>query len=322
MSHINEVRHHAVRVPATSANLGPGFDAFGIALRRHLIVTSGPRGQADWRVMTAGEGADELPTGDDNLIWRSLVDGCRRWNVDVPDVALKVINHIPPERGLGSSSSAIVAGLAMARALTRAAVTDQDVVHAATEIEGHPDNVAPAMLGGLVACAADDDGEIVIRRVNPAPALRFLACVPAHRQATNAARAVLAKQVTRADVVTQASRAGHVLGAFAGWWSADASLAGDRLHEPPRLAVMPETATLLGNLRSRGIHAWLSGAGPSIAAAVSNLATVEMVEAEAGAAGFVTSEWGVDLSGTIACPDGGCAIAAGGTCVQCPRNAV
>jgi homoserine kinase len=166
---VSDVRHHSVRVPATSANLGPGFDAFGIALTRHLVVHTAPRGEQEPRVTTVGEGAGELSTGDDNLIWRSLVTFCRSHEQPVPDVALHVVNDLPLERGLGSSSSAIVAGLVLGRALTGLAVADRDLVDRADQLEGHPDNVAPALLGGLVACTRDADGALVVRRRNPAP---------------------------------------------------------------------------------------------------------------------------------------------------------
>lgn len=313
---------HVVRVPATSANLGPGFDAFGLAFRRHLIVESRPRTGSDVQVTTAGMGAGELPTGPDNLIWRSLVDACDRWSIDVPAIDLHVVNDIPSERGLGSSSSAIVAGLAMARAVSGVAISDRQLLDVAVDIEGHPDNVAPAILGGLVACATGDDGQLVVRRIAPAPALRYVACVPASRQATGEARAIVPQQLDRADVVTQAARAGHVLGALGGMWAADASAVGDRLHEPARMTAMPATGGLIAELRHAGIHAWLSGAGPAVAVAASGDAAVTIAGEMAARAGFETHEWGIDLSGTIACTEGRCAIANAGTCVQCPRNAV
>lgn len=322
MSSASDVVHHVVRVPATSANLGPGFDAYGLALRRHLIVESRPRHGSGVRVLTVGQGAGELPTGSDNLIWRSMVDACERWDVELPEVDLHVVNDIPPERGLGSSSSAIVAGLVMARALTGAAVSDRQIVEAAAALEGHPDNVAPAVLGGLVACVVGDDGRLIVRRVAPAPALRVLACVPAQRQATGEARAIVPDRLDRDEVVAQAARSGHVIGALAGWWAVDAMAVGDRLHEPPRLEAMPQAGALIRTLRDQGVHAWLSGAGPTVAAAVNDEATADLVAEASAHNGFESHEWGIDLAGAIACAEGRCAIAAGGTCVQCPRNAV
>ncbi|MEX1177403.1 MAG: homoserine kinase [Nitriliruptor sp.] len=326
--------HHTVTVPATTANLGAGFDAFGLALRGTgdlaavLAVRSLPRSAQDERVRCSGEGAGEVASDDDNLVWRSLVRFCEHHDVPVPDVALHAHSTIPLERGLGSSSSAIVAGLVLGRALTGVSVGDRDLVGLADAIEGHPDNVAPALLGGLVACATDDDGRLVIRRINPAPALRPVVLVPTTRQATTSARAVLPESLVRADVAVQAARAGHVLGALVGAWPASVGLSGDLLHEPARFAAMPATGAIVTALRAAGVHAWLSGAGPSVAAVLTGpgdgpVARVAEVAAEGG---FVVHPAEFQLTGALACPDGGCALAGsvpgGADCVRCPRRAV
>ncbi|MGH8902789.1 MAG: homoserine kinase, partial [Egibacteraceae bacterium] len=160
-----------VRVPATSANLGPGFDAFGVALDLYFMVRVEPR--EDRRIVPSGEGADELPTGDDNLVWRALARYCRRFNTATPDVTLYADNAIPVERGMGSSAAAAVAGVALGRALTKAGGRDQDLVDLATEFEGHPDNVAPAVLGGLVVCHGG-----TATRLDPTDRFRPVLCVP------------------------------------------------------------------------------------------------------------------------------------------------
>ena len=319
-----DLRHHTVQVPATTANLGPGFDAFGLGLDLHLVVDTMPRTDQSERVLTSGDGADELASGDDNLVWRSLVAFCDNHSVPVPDVALRARTSIPLERGLGSSSAAIVAGLALGRALTGVAVGDRDLVAEAARIEGHPDNVAPALLGGLVACATGDDGTLVVRRINPAAYLRPVVLVPTERQATSAARAVLPDALPRADATVQAARAGHVLGALAGSWPIDVRVAGDRLHEPPRFAVMARSGEVVAALRDAGIHAWLSGAGPSVAAVVPvrDTAGHELVRQLAPDRGFVLHEVSFDLTGALTCPNGGCALAGTTGCVQCPRSAV
>ncbi|MFA9430123.1 homoserine kinase [Egicoccus sp. AB-alg2] len=322
---MTEVRHATVQVPATSANLGPGFDAFGLALGRYLVVRSRPREDGEVRVHTAGDGAHEVATGDDNLIWRSLMAFCDHYAVAVPDLRLEVANDIPLERGLGSSSAAIVAGLVLARAVTGHPVGDRDLVRLADRLEGHPDNVAPALLGGLVACAADDDGRLVVRRRNPAPHLRPIVLVPTTRQATVQARGVVPDHLDRADVVVQGARAGHVLGALVGAWPVDPAATGDRLHEPARLRVMPATGAVIEDLRASGIHAWLSGAGPSVAGLLDGeaVAALDRTHEVAAAHGFAVHEPRVDLSGAFACPDGGCALSGRTeTCAQCPRQRI
>jgi homoserine kinase len=175
------MRHHTVQVPATTANLGPGFDAFGLALQRYLVVRTVDVDSQPDRVRIADDDTSELACDDDNLVWRSFVRFCDHHEVPVPDVGLVCSSQIPLERGLGSSSSAIVAGLTLARALTEIRCSDRDLVALAAGIEGHPDNVAPAVLGGLVVCASDDDGRLVVRRINPATASRPLILVPSDR---------------------------------------------------------------------------------------------------------------------------------------------
>lgn len=316
-----ELRHHSVQVPATSANIGAGFDVFGFAVDLHLAVRSRPRSAAAERVTVLGEAAEVVPSGDDNLIWRSLVTFCERHDVAVPDVQLVTACRIPFERGLGSSSAAIVAGLVLGRALTATAVGDRDLVGLAAELEGHADNVGPALLGGLVACARDDDGQLIVRRVNPAVRLRPLALVPDARQATSSSRAVLPESLRRGDVIEQVGRAGHVLGALTGQWPVAVGAAGDRLHEPERLETMGHSGRVVGDLRAEGVHAWLSGAGPSVmtAVAATDAAASAAVATIAEAHGFALLELAFDLSGALSCPDDGCALAGGGDCVQCPE---
>lgn len=270
---MSTARPLTVRVPATTANLGPGFDAFGAAVSLYLTARAVPRDGGDPRsagprVTTLGEGAGEVPQGADNLVWRALVGLCEAHEVPVPEVSLEVDNDIPLERGLGSSSAAIVAGLCLGRSLVGLPVADPDLARLGADIEGHPDNVVPALLGGLTCTARKDDGGLVVRRAQPHSRLRPVLLVPVARQATGAARDALPAALTRDAVALQVGRAGHVLVALAGGWPVEPAVAGDVLHEPPRLEVMPATEAVIGALRGAGLHAWLSGAGPAVAVAV------------------------------------------------------
>jgi homoserine kinase len=269
-----------------------------------------------------GDLAADVPTDDTNLIWRSFATFCERFDTPVPDIAIVATTAIPLERGMGSSSAAIVAGLALARAVTGVGQGDRELVELASELEGHPDNVAPAVLGGLTACTTDDAGRVVTRRLTPAPKLRPVMLVPANRQATAAARGVLPEQLSREDAVVQAGRAGHVLGALGGWWPMDVGAAGDLLHEPARREAMPVTAAVLDDLRGAGLHAWLSGAGPSVAAAVDALdpRIDGIIDDIARRYDFEVLELRFDLSGVVACPDDGCAFSGRPECLQCPRR--
>lgn len=316
-------RHHAVQVPATTANIGAGFDAFGAAIDRHLFARSVPRATHHDRVVTRGEGSDEVDRGEDNLVWRSLVRFCDHARVAVPDVALEVTNHIPLERGLGSSSAAIVAGMSLGRAITGVRVSDRDVIAMASEVEGHPDNVAPAVLGGLTASATTPDGRLVVRRIPVHARLVPVVFVPATRQATIAARTVLPATLSRAQVAEQVASAGHVLAGLGGLWPVDAELSGDVLHEPSRLAVMTDAAEVIADLRALGLHAWLSGAGPTVAAALApDPPTLERCAAIANDHGVAMSVSRWDLAGARTCPDDGCGIVGSGQCVQCPARGV
>ncbi|MEX2324698.1 MAG: homoserine kinase [Nitriliruptoraceae bacterium] len=313
----------AVRVPATSANLGAGFDAFGIAVTRYLFVAAVDHQAGTPRVRSTGEGAAEFSTGDDNLIWRSFVAFCDHHGLPIPSIAFEVANDIPAQRGLGSSSAAIVAGISLARAVTAASVAQTELVELANAIEGHPDNVGPALLGGFVTCTETDDRRLAVRRVNPAPWLQPVIFVPSTRQSTEQARAQLSNWLPQGDVVDQLARAGHTVGAMIGSWQIDHAAVGDRLHEPARSAHMPASGELLKRLRDQGVHAWLSGAGPSVMAMLARREhQIDELAQLATVAGFVATAVDVDLSGALVCPTGGCGYAGGTNCVQCPRMRV
>jgi len=313
--------HHTVQVPATSANLGAGFDAFGLALDLHLAARTWPMDDGAARVTNRGLGADSLPTDDTNLVWRSFCTACAAFDKDVPDVRLEVTNRIPLERGLGSSSAATVAGIVLARAVTGARVGERELVALAAGIEGHPDNVAPAILGGLVAGARGPEG-FVVRRINPLPGHVAFAFVPEASQSTDASRSTLPDGLRREDVVDQVARAGHVLVGLTGAWGIDATLVGDRLHEPVRSPGLPDGGALLEGLRADGATAWLSGSGPVIIALAreGDEKAVASAQVRAAAAGAELMVLALDRLGTLACPDGGCAISGVGGCAQCPRE--
>ncbi|CAN5195434.1 homoserine kinase [soil metagenome] len=248
-----------VSVPATSANLGPGYDSFGVALDIPLVAVSVTRGEQ--RVTARGLGAGELPTGDENLVWRAVEAWCAFAGTQVPDVSILVDSAIPLERGMGSSSAAAVAGLLLGRALTggRAATAEQ-VLALATELEGHPDNAAAAIAGGLVAC--DPDGGFV--RVTPSEGLRPVVLVPTQRQATSEARAALPVDIPLRVAAANGGRAAATFAGLAGLIPLRAVDMTDQLHEPARLGLMPTSQRLVDGLRDAGLPCALSGAGPSV----------------------------------------------------------
>jgi homoserine kinase len=256
-----------VRVPATSANLGPGFDCFGLALDLCNEVTVDT--EAGSGVTWEGEGADELPTDGSDMVSRAIAFTLERQldvspDVELPPLSLHGINLIPLERGLGSSSAAAIAGVAVARTLFRDARGDDPYTTFAfaADLEGHPDNAAAATHGGFTIVA-----DRVVRRVDPHPDLDPVVLVPDHlRLPTGEARSALASAVGRQDAVFNIGHAALAVVAF----TQDPTLLlvalQDRLHEDGRAGLVPESASLLADLRRRQIPACLSGAGPSLLA--------------------------------------------------------
>ena len=258
----------SVRVPATIANIGPGFDALGVALRMHLEVEIEPR-RDTVEIMVEGEGAEQLPLDDQNLVVRAMnlfFDHVARRPAGY---AIRVRNPIPLASGLGSSAAAVVGGLVVARALTGRQVPQAEMVALATRMEGHPDNVMPALLGGLVVCYRESSGgDNGLRhfRLEPSERLIPILAVPRAGYPTTEARSALPGEVSFADAQYTAARAALVVAALREGAGTEvlADALSDRLHEPHRLALMPETAAVHGELRSAGVAVALAGAGPSL----------------------------------------------------------
>jgi homoserine kinase len=266
-----------VRVPATSANLGPGFDTLGLALALYDDV-SARVASAGCRVGVTGQGAGELPTDETHLVVRAMRAAFDVLGGQPPGLAVDCVNRIPQARGLGSSSAAIVAGVQLARALVTdgAQVLDEPgALRLAAEIEGHPDNVAPCLLGGFTIAWTESavvPGTAAGARavaLAPAPAVQPVVFLPEERGLTTVARAALPAAVPHADAARNAGRAALLVHAL----TTDPTLlfvaTEDRLHQGYRAAGMPGTAALLAALREAGVAAVVSGAGPSILALTS-----------------------------------------------------
>lgn len=258
---MSAVDHVTVRVPATSANLGPGFDALGLALALHDEVTAevidGPT-----RVTVIGEGAGELPTDDYHLVVRAMHAAFDVLGARPIRVALTCRNRIPQARGLGSSSAAIVAGIMIAQALSGG---ELDALRLAADIEGHPDNVAPCLLGGFTIAWTTPAGSRAVG-LKPAHGVPLTVLVPAERGLTAEARAALPGSVPFADAALTAGRAALLVHALTAAPYLLLEATEDRLHQGYRAPAMPATAALVGRLRGAGVAAVVSGAGPSVLA--------------------------------------------------------
>jgi homoserine kinase len=251
-----------VEVPATSANLGPGFDCFGLALdwreRVNLAVI-----EQGYQIEVSGEGAAELPRDESHLIIRSALVGLADLGVRAPGLWLGCRNTIPHGRGLGSSSAAIVAGLVAAAALAGTSVEPGWLLGHANAIEGHPDNVAAAVYGGFVLAYEGRTGVGVAQgRVDPSIGAALF--IPETSLATEAARGLLPETVAHVDAAANSGRAALLVHAMASEPELLFEATHDWLHQGYREAAMPRSYELMKSLRGQGLAAMISGAGPTV----------------------------------------------------------
>ena len=256
----------SVSVPATSANLGPGFDALGLALDHRDVVSGQVVDGPGPRITVRGEGEGTVPLDDRHLVHRAMSRGFERLGVPVPAVRLDCHNVVPHARGLGSSSAAIVAGVCLARGLVAggaALLEDRAALELAAEIEGHPDNVAPALLGGFTVAYRSAEGFRATRAAVD-EGLRVVVLVPPEGVQTSVARGLLPLQVSHADAASNAGRAALLVAALAGRRDLLLDATEDLLHQDHREPAMPHSLALLRALRADGHAAVVSGAGPSV----------------------------------------------------------
>ncbi|WP_421732767.1 homoserine kinase [Cellulomonas sp.] len=256
--------HVRVRVPATSANLGPGFDAFGIALGLYDELEVRALGSPGVKVQVTGEGAGQVPDDEQHLVVSSLRAALDLVGASQTGLDLVCHNRIPHGRGLGSSAGAVVAGIVAARGLIAEpeALSDDVVIDLAAQIEGHPDNAAPAVLGGATLAWRDDRFRAVDLAVHDDVAV--LAIVPPTHLSTKAARGVLPATVPHGDAAFQAGRAALLVEALARRPDLLLTATQDRLHQEYRRSVMPGSLALVDVLRARSVAAVVSGAGPTV----------------------------------------------------------
>jgi homoserine kinase len=255
-------RSVTVEVPASSANLGPGFDCFGLALDwRERIELVGL--ESGFVIEVSGEGAEEIPRDESHLIIRSALVGLADLGVRAPGLRLSGHHTIPHGRGLGSSSAAIVAGLMAATGLAGVELDRGWLLRHATAIEGHPDNVAAAIYGGFVLAYEGPTGVTVAQgRVDPAVGVAML--VPDFPVATAAARDLLPRTVPHAEAAANSGRAALLVHALATDPDRLHDATRDWLHQRYRQPAMPRSYELVTSLRAQGFAAVISGAGPAV----------------------------------------------------------
>jgi homoserine kinase len=257
------MRWISLRVPASSANLGPGFDALGLALSIYLECRF--RESSQLSIHAEGRDAEAISTGEDNLIWQTALAVARDMRMAMPPIDLQIRNEIPIGKGLGSSAAALAAGVIIADSLLGLRWRPQRILDEAARLEGHPDNVAACILGSVVASAIDSGGVARTVRLNMPPQFGVGVVVPDFVLPTSHARSVLPDCYPRADAIFNVQRAALLMAAIAtGSVSAFPAALEDKFHQPYRAALVPGLDDIL-KLRAPGLLGCaLSGAGPSI----------------------------------------------------------
>jgi homoserine kinase len=259
-----------VQVPATSANLGPGFDCLGLALTMFDRYIAQVQDEPGVDVDVTGEGADDVARNDKNLVIKAMYKGFEFLGGKPRGIALRQLNVIPHGRGLGSSASAIVGGLSLARALVLGGnerMSDEAMLVLANEMEGHPDNVAAAIYGGANIAWQDlQRGAMVAQSVHIEVDARIgaLAFIPATSVATSKARKMLPESLPHADAVRNTSNAALLVHALEHRPDLLHTATADFLHQSYRKEAMPQSFALLTKLRNAGVAAFISGAGPTV----------------------------------------------------------
>lgn len=266
---VQQLRRDAVRivVPASSANLGPGFDAIGLGLDVWDEYTAMVSDDAGWLIEVEGEGAGEVPLDASHLVARGMALVFASVGVEPRGLVLRCRNAIPHGRGIGSSAAAIVGGLALARALLVDGDTqlpDDDLLQLALQMESHPDNISASLFGGLTLSWVDDLGRAGSVCLPVHPDVQPVLVIPGDAVPTEAARAALPTHIPMADAVYNISRAAILGHALTQRPDLLLDATRDRLHQEPRRAMYPQSLALVEALQEAGIAAAISGAGPTV----------------------------------------------------------
>ena len=268
-----------VKVPATTANMGPGFDSIGMALQIYNIVYA--EEIAAGLEIIVQEGSQDIPKDETNLIYQTILKFYQIINKQVPGIRLIQQDYIPHTRGLGSSAACIVAGLHIANAMSHSFFSKEELVQIAAQIEGHPDNTTPAILGGMTIGAMDDQ-DMKYVKIRVAENIHFAVMIPDFILSTELARKVLPKDISLQDAVFNSSRAALLAASMITGDVDNLPMAmGDRFHEPYRKHLIPNMEEIMVQSCNHGAKGvFLSGAGPTLIAVIKNVVAFrrEMVE--------------------------------------------
>ena len=288
----------SVSVPATSANLGPGYDALGLALEIRDFVTAQFTDDSKITVEVTGQGAGKLPTDATHLIAKTIIDACKAFGTEVTGLHVECNNAIPQGRGLGSSAAAIVAGLVLASELTYARASEDELLQMANAIEGHPDNVAACLLGAMTIAWLEDDGKANSVSMNVHPDISPVLAIPQTELDTHKARGLIPESIPHVDAAFNAGRSALLVAAMIGDPDFLLEATEDKLHQPFRAQAYPESMDLVAQLREAQIAACISGAGPTVIA-LSTSDQVAQASEIIAKSGFTAAPVGVADEGAI-----------------------
>jgi len=255
-----------MRIPATTANLGPGFDCIGMAFDLYNYIDFEPTTQPDYCELTASGKAGSIDLSRENLIYRAYRAVFTHLQQPVMGIRMHFENNVPYSRGLGSSSAALIGGVMVANDVLGNPLDAHALLKIALQFEGHPDNIAPALLGGIVISGLDDDGEVFYSKITPPANLHCTVIIPDYPLATQRAREVLPQTVPLRDAVYNVGRMALLVDALHTGNLEQLSLAmGDRLHQPYRMPLIIGMEALIPQAKALGaLHVAISGAGPTI----------------------------------------------------------
>lgn len=265
-----------IKIPATTANIGPGFDSIGIALDLHLLIkVSSSR---DWSFVSHSKHLKDVPTGKENYMYKIAIKVAKKYGHDtLRPCHIELFSEIPLARGLGSSATAIVGGIELANLLLELNLSVEDKIKLATEIEGHPDNVVPAILGGCVIGHFDQDVNYVH---TPIHNLAFVTVIPKFELKTEDARKVLPESFDYKDAVRASSVANVLTAALlqSDWKLVGEMLQKDQFHQPFRKSLIPHYEALEALVKADSYGVYLSGAGPTMIALVDPAVAEEKIQ--------------------------------------------
>ena len=266
-------RTYSFRIPASTSNLGAGFDALSLALQRYLRIrleiagagVSRPAPAEAAYIVVRGIDADSIPTTPDNLILRVAASVAARRNRKLPGFRITIDNEIPLARGMGSSAAAIMAGITCYELAAEERLSEAEIFRHAHEFESHPDNLAAALRGGLVAATESEDGNVLIAKLRVADGAKAIVVIPAFELSTEKARAVLPQTYSQKDAVYNIQRSALTIAALtAGDWPLLREAMRDRIHQPYRAPLIPGFDEILALAAPGLLGVALSGAGPTV----------------------------------------------------------